>query len=65
MDSTETSVFDSDTEAILQLLETGKPIPTEICDRKRARARKISAELRDKHGEMEIAAQLIREFRDE
>ena len=56
---------DPDTDAIIQLLTKGKPIPTEIRDRLRSEARRISAELREEFGEMEIAAQLIRETRDE
>ena len=56
---------DPDTDAIIEMLTTGKPIPTEIRDRLRAQARRITEELRKEFGEMEIAAQLIRESRDE
>jgi hypothetical protein len=56
---------DPDTDAIIEMLTTGKPIPTEIRDRLRAQARRITEELRKEFGEMEIAAQLIRELRDE
>ena len=56
---------DPDTDAIIAMLMTGKPMHTEVRDRLRATARRISAELREEFGEMEIAAQLIRECRDE
>jgi hypothetical protein len=57
--------IDPDTDAIIQMLMTGKPIPTEVRDRLRAEGHRITEQIREQFGEMEIAAQLIRESRDE
>jgi hypothetical protein len=56
---------DPDTEAIIESLATGKPIPGEVRDRVRAEARRLTEELRKTHGVQEISAELIRESRDE
>jgi hypothetical protein len=55
----------ADEEAVNEHVLTGKPLDPEVYRRVRARADKITAELRRKHGEMNIAADLIREVRDE
>jgi hypothetical protein len=65
MKTVEETTVDSDTEAILEMLATGKPIPAEVRDRVWAEARRLSEELRKTHGVQEISAQLIRESRDE
>jgi hypothetical protein len=65
MKTVEDITCDPDTEALIESITTGKPLDPEIRDRLREEGRKISAELREKFGEMEIAAQLIRECRDE
>ena len=58
-------VTDPDTEALLQSISTGQPLPTEIRDRLREEGRKITQALREKHGDMNIAVDLIRQTRDE
>jgi hypothetical protein len=55
----------ADEEAVNEHVLTGKPLDPEVYKRVRARAEKITAELRRKHGDMHISAQLIREVRDE
>jgi hypothetical protein len=65
MDTLDDITCDPDTQAIIDMLTTGKPIPEEVRDRVRAEARKLTEELRKTHGVQEIAAQLIRECRDE
>lgn len=56
---------DPDTDAILECLTSGRSIATEIRDRIRAEARRLSDELRKSHGVQQVSAQLIRECRDE
>jgi hypothetical protein len=56
---------DPDTEAIIQSLITGKPLPAEIRNRLREEGRKLTQEIRDKIGETNMAVDLIREIRDE
>jgi hypothetical protein len=55
----------ADEEAVNEHVLTGKPLDPEVCRRVRARAEKITAQLRRKHGSMDISADLIREVRDE
>ncbi len=55
----------ADEEAVNEHVLTDKPLDPAVYCRVRARAEKITAELRRKHGEMNISADLIREVRDE
>ena len=55
----------ADEEAVNEHVLTGKPLDSEVYRRVRARAEKITAELRRKYGDMNISADLIREVRDE
>ena len=55
----------TDEEAVNEHVLTGKPLDPEVYGRVRARAEKITAELRRKYGDMNISADLIREVRDE
>jgi hypothetical protein len=55
----------ADEEAVNEHVLTGKPLNPEVYRRVRARAEKITAELRRKYGDMNISADLIREARDE
>jgi hypothetical protein len=55
----------ADEEAVNEHVLTGKPLDPEVYRRVRARAEKITAELRRKYGDMNISADLIREVRDE
>ena len=66
MKSTETMTEQqADEEAVNEHVLTGKPLDPEVYRRVRARAEKITAELRRKYGNMNISANLIREVRDE
>lgn len=53
----------ADEEAVTQHLLTGKPLDPEVY--RRVRAEQITAALRQQHGDMNLAADLIREIRDE
>jgi hypothetical protein len=55
----------ADEEAVHEHVLTGKPLDPEVYRRVRARAEKITADLRQKFGIMNISADLIREVRDE
>jgi hypothetical protein len=55
----------ADEEAVTQHLLTGKPLDPAVYRRVRARAEQIRAALRQQHGDMNLAADLIREIRDE
>jgi hypothetical protein len=55
----------ADEEAVNEYVSTGKPLDPEVYRRVRARAEKITAELRWKNGDMNISTDLIREVRDE
>jgi hypothetical protein len=56
---------DPDMDAIMESLATGKPIPKEIRDRIRQEGDRVRKELRQKIGPTNMAADLIRECRDE
>lgn len=60
-----TSEQQADEEAVNEHVLTGKPLDPEVYRRVRARAEKITTELRRKYGDMNISADLIREVRDE
>jgi hypothetical protein len=62
MDTTEKI---SDKDALLEHLTTGKPLDAEVRHRILERGERISEELRQTYGEMDIAVDLIREIRDE
>jgi hypothetical protein len=55
----------ADEEAVHEHILTGKSLDPEVYRRVRARAEKITADLRQKFGNMNISAELIREVRDE
>jgi hypothetical protein len=55
----------ADLDAVMERIRTGKPLDTATSRRIRARAERITEEIRQKHGELDIAVQLIRETRDE
>ena len=54
-----------DLDAVMERIATGKPLDPESSRRIRQRAERITEEIRQKHGELDIAVQLIRETRDE
>lgn len=55
----------ADEEAVNEHVITGKPLDPEIYRRVRARGEKITEDLRRRHGDMNISADLVREVRDE
>ena len=55
----------ADAEAVIDSLETGKPLPAEIATRIRARAEKITQRVYREHGLVDIAVPAIRELRGE
>jgi hypothetical protein len=55
----------ADLDAVMERIATGKAIDPESSRRIRQRAEHITEEIRKKHGELDIAVQLIRETRDE
>ena len=66
MNTTETiTEQQADEEAVNEHVLTGKPIDPDVYRPVRARAERITAELRRKYGDMNISADLIREVRDE
>jgi hypothetical protein len=64
-DTTTGAELTADEEAVTEHLLTGKPLDPEVYRRVRARAEKITEELRQKYGDMNLASDLIREVRDE
>jgi hypothetical protein len=55
----------ADDAAVTEHLLTGKPLDQEVYRRVRTRAEKITAQLRQRHGDMDVAVDLIREVRGE
>ena len=55
----------SDQDVLLERLTTGKPLDPDVYRRIRARAESITEELRNQHGELNIAVDLIREVRND
>ncbi len=55
----------ADEQAVLARLTGGAPLDPETYRRERERAERITAQLRQQYGEMDIAVDLIREVRDD
>jgi hypothetical protein len=55
----------ADTKALLEHVATGSPLDAETYRRIRERQEAITADLRKRHGAMDIAVDLIRAVRDE
>src|SRR5690349_9349998 len=55
----------ADMQAVIEHLTTGKPLDPETYRRIRERGERITEELRQRYGELDIAVDLIREVRDE
>jgi hypothetical protein len=55
----------ADLDAVMERIATGKPLEPETSRRIRQRAERITEEIRQRHGQTDIAVQLIRETRDE
>jgi len=56
---------DADMKAIIDHLITGKPLDPELVRRVREQGERITAEIYQKHGLLDIAVPLIREIRGE
>jgi hypothetical protein len=69
MNATDTSAgaaqVQADEAAVTEHLLTGKPLDPEVYRRIRARAEQITAKLRRRYGDMNLAVDLIRDIRDE
>lgn len=55
----------ADLKAVLASLGDGKPLDPETMQRIRERAERITEEIRQEHGILNLAVELIREIRDE
>jgi len=55
----------ADLDAVIKRITTGRPLDPKSRRRIRGRAERITEQIRKKHGELDIAVQLIRETRDE
>jgi len=54
----------ADTRAVMEHLTTGTPLPPEIARRVRERAERITEEIRQTHGVLDIGVPAIRALRD-
>jgi len=63
--SADAAQVQADEAAVTEQLLTGKPLDPEIYRRIRARAEQITAQLRQRYGDMNLAVDLIRDIRDE
>ncbi|MCI0637953.1 MAG: hypothetical protein L0Y72_23740 [Gemmataceae bacterium] len=55
----------ADLDAVMERIMTGKSLDPAMSRRIRERAERITEGIRQKHGELDIAVQLIRETRDD
>lgn len=60
-----TATEQSDHEEIVRAAAERRPIDPEVSKRVRERAERIREELRQKYGTLDVAIDLIREFRDQ
>lgn len=60
-----TAQIQADEAAVTEHLPTGKPLDPGVYRRVRARAEQVTAQLRQRHGDMNLAVDLIRDIRDE
>jgi hypothetical protein len=54
----------TDEQIVMATLTTGAPIPVEVAERVRERARRIRERIAKEHGLLDIAVPAIREFRE-
>lgn len=57
--------LDADTEALMERISHGTPLPPDVYRRIQERGDQLTEEIRQKYGTREIAVDLIREIRDE
>jgi hypothetical protein len=55
----------ADLDAVMERIRTRKPLDPKLSRRIRERAERITVEIQQRHGELDIAVQLIRETRDD
>lgn len=55
----------ADLEAVLQHLMVGTPVEADLSRRVRERSERMTEELRRRHGQLNVAVDLVREARDE
>ncbi|HJT32278.1 MAG TPA: hypothetical protein VJ783_09570 [Pirellulales bacterium] len=58
-------IIDADTQAILERIAHGTPLPADVYQRIQERGDKLTEQIRAQYGTIEIAVDLIREIRDE
>jgi hypothetical protein len=63
--SAETAQIHADETAVTEHLLTGKPLDPQVYRRVRDRAEQITAQLRQRYSDMNVAVDLIRDIRDE
>jgi hypothetical protein len=56
--------IDADTEALMERIMHGIPLPPDVYQRIRSRGDKLKEEMCQRYGTVEIAVDLIREVRD-
>jgi hypothetical protein len=64
-DITSTADIETDAQAVIDHVMTGKPLDPEVVRRVRERSERATEELRRKYGTLNVAVDLIREIRDE
>jgi hypothetical protein len=57
--------LDADTAALIERITRDTPLPPDVYKRIQERGDKLTEEIRQKYGTIEIAVDLIREIRDE
>jgi hypothetical protein len=64
MSNAENDSADADLKAVLDRVLTGKPLDPDAYRRVRERGERLIEEIRQKHGVVDIAADLVQEARD-
>ena len=64
-DNNLTPDVEADLQVVIDHLTTGQPLDAETARRIRERSERATQEIRDKHGVLDVAVDLIREIRDE
>ena len=64
-DNNQTADVEADLQVVIEHLTTGRPLDAETARRVRERSEKATQEVRDRHGVIDVAVDLIREIRDE
>lgn len=65
MNTDTTPILDADTQALMDRIVHGTPLPPDVYQRIQERGDQLTEEIRQKYGTIEIAVDLIREIRDE